>query len=156
MAFPATDLMSREGMVQRGDFVDIFATFEQVIEPTVEETSGEEGQAEEVLNPEFRTYTVDTMQKVGITAMVLEVPQDQQAITASLGGGQEVETKPASTIKSYLLALDPQSALVLKHLKDIGAIFDIVLRSPTSTLEFELTPVSQEYIIELFGLEILP
>jgi len=156
MAFPATDLMSREGMVQRGDFVDIFATFEQVIEPKVEGITSEAGQTEEVVNPEFRTYTIDTMQKVSITAMVLDVVQDQQAITASLGGGQENETKPATNIKSYLLALDPQSALVLKHLKDIGAIFDIVLRSPTSTLEFELTPVSQEYIIELFGLEILP
>jgi pilus assembly protein CpaB len=156
MAFPATDLMSREGMVQRGDFVDIFATFEQVIEPKVEGITSEAGQTEEVVNPEFRTYTIDTMQKVSITAMVLDVVQDQQAITASLGGGQENETKPASNIKSYLLALDPQSALVLKHLKDIGAIFDIVLRSPTSTLEFELSPVSQEYIIELYGLEILP
>jgi pilus assembly protein CpaB len=142
MAFPATDLMSREGMVQRGDFVDIFATFEQVIEPKVEGITSEAGQTEEVVNPEFRTYTIDTMQKVSITAMVLDVVQDQQAITASLGGGQENETKPASNIKSYLLALDPQSALVLKHLKDIGAIFDIVLRSPTSTLEFELSAKS--------------
>jgi len=93
MAFPATDLMSQEGMVQRGDIVDIFATFEQVIELKAEETPGEEGQSEEVLEPEFRTYTVDTMQKVGITAMVLDVPQNQEAVTTSLGGDQEVEIK---------------------------------------------------------------
>jgi hypothetical protein len=54
------------------------------------------------------------------------------------------------------LALSPQDALVLKHLKDMNATFDVVLRSPTSTQQFDLTPVTQEYIIELYGLEILP
>jgi hypothetical protein len=59
-------------------------------------------------------------------------------------------------INAILLALNPQDALVLKHLKDTGAIFDIVLRSPTSELQFDLTPVTEQYIIEFYGLEILP
>jgi len=42
---------------------------------------------------------------------------------------------------------------VLKHLKDSGAIFDFVLRSPTSNLLFELEPVTEDYLIDLFGLE---
>jgi len=55
-----------------------------------------------------------------------------------------------------LFALTPQDALILKHLKDTDAKFDIVLRAPTSTVQFELTPVTEEYIIEFYGLEILP
>jgi len=164
MAFPATDLMSREGLVQRGDIVDIFATFvEEVV--TEEETAptGEEANEEEVEEEkDSRTFTVDTMQKVSITAMVLEVIEGQQSESSSplVGGNKEEEKEgqppSATNTKAYLLALDPQSALILKHLKDTGAVFDFVLRAPTSTVDFELTPVSEEYIIELYGLEILP
>ena len=155
MAFPATDLMSREGMVQRGDIVDIFAPFDQDLASEEEPAPDEEGEEQET---ETRTFTVDTMQKVSITAMVLEVLQEEQAGASSpLGGGEgQAESGTTSNIKAYLLALDPQSALVLKHLKDIGAIFDIVLRSPTSTIDHELTPVSAEFIQELYGLELLP
>ena len=161
MAFPATDLMSREGMVQRGDIVDIFATFVEEV-ATQEEaapTNGETQEEEAEEETETRTFTVDTMQKVSITAMVLEVIEGQAESSSPLGGGdqKEEEQPPSATnTRAYLLALDPQSALILKHLKDTGAMFDFVLRAPTSTVDFELTPVSEEYIIELYGLDILP
>jgi pilus assembly protein CpaB len=51
-----------------------------------------------------------------------------------------------------MLALAPQDALVLKHLKDTGAIFDLVLRAPTSTELFDLTPVTSQYISERYQL----
>lgn len=104
----------------------------------------------------MRTFTVDTLQRVGVTALVLEaieqedesnLPQDQNSLSA---------VAPRPRIKAYLLALNPRDALILKHLKDTEAIFDIVLRAPTSTVQFDLTPVTEEYIIEFYGLEILP
>ena len=154
MAFPGDDLMSRESMVQRGDIIDIFATFTEKVktvgETTTTTTTGEPKE------PEMRTFTVDSMQKVSITAMVLEVIA-QENNAAPLGGANAKATpKPETRIKAYLLALNPQDALVLKHLKDTGAIFDIVIRAPTSTAQFDLTPVTEEYIIEYYGLEILP
>ncbi|MCJ7622735.1 MAG: Flp pilus assembly protein CpaB [Anaerolineaceae bacterium] len=152
MAFPADDLMSRESMVQRGDIVDIFATFKQKVK-TVGETTTTDGEPQE---PEMRTFTVDSLQKVGVTALILEVIE-QETDTALL---EDPNNQAASTlnarIKAYLLALTPRDALILKHLKDTGAIFDIVLRAPTSTVKFDLTPVTEEYIIEFYGLEILP
>jgi pilus assembly protein CpaB len=149
LAFPATDLMSTENMVQRGDIIDIFATFKEKVK-TVQETTTTTG---EPVEPETRTFTVDTFQKVSITAMVLEVISENQGNNPL----QEGETAPPETrVTSYLLALSPQDALVLKHLKDTDAIFDIVLRAPTSTIQFDLTPVTEEYIIEFYGLEILP
>lgn len=153
LAFPADDLMSRESMVQRGDIVDIFATFKQKIRTVNDATTPEQEE------PEMRTFTVDTMQKVGVTALVLEViEQEEQSNSNLLPGqtGEETIVKPEIKIKAYLLALNPQDALVLKHLKDTDAIFDIVLRAPTSSDQFELTPVTEEYIIEFYGLEILP
>jgi len=148
MAFPAVDLMSREGMVQRGDIVDIFATFRQKVK-TVGEITTVTGEPQE---PEMRTFTIDSLQKVGVTAMVLEVI-DKDTDTDVM---QDENNQASSRIRAYLLALNPRDALILKHLKDTGAVFDIVLRAPTSTIQFDLTPVTEEYIIEFYGLEILP
>ena len=152
-AFPAEDLMSRENMIQRGDIINIFATFDETMTPVdVTTTTGDPAEDEKY------TYTVNAFQKVGVTALVLEILEEGSNTNVNLlgGGGGEESTTPVTRIRAYLLALDPQDALVLKHLKDIGAIFDIVLRSPTSTLEFDLTPISKEYIIEFYGLELLP
>ena len=152
MAFPGDDLMSRESMVQRGDIVDIFATFTEKVK-TVGETATTTGEPKE---PEMRTFTVDTMQKVSITAMVVEVIEQENVSVPLQGGTNQTPPSSKNKIKAYLLALNPQDALILKHLKDTDAKFDIVLRAPTSAIQFDLTPVTEEYIIEFYGLGILP
>jgi Flp pilus assembly protein CpaB len=146
MAFPGDDLMSRESMVQRGDIVDIFATFSAKIKTNSGATATTTTTTGEPKAPEIRTFTVDSMQKVSITAMVLEVIAQENNAAA----------KPQSRINAYLLALNPQDALILKNLKDTGAIFDIVIRVPTSKAQFDLTPVTEEYLVEYYGLNILP
>jgi len=152
MAFPAEDLMSRENIIQRGDIVDIFATFQQEVKTVGEITTT--GESEE---PQMRTFTLDTLQKVEVTALVLEVIEEQTTATPLQGEeAQETAPRTSARIRAYLLALTPQDALILKHLNDTDAKFDIVLRAPTSTVQFELTPVTEEYIIEFYGLEILP
>jgi len=155
MAFPAGDLISRNNIIKRGDIIDIFATFTQEIQTvtdnTTTTTTTTDGTPEE---PVERTFTVDAFQKVGVTALVLEVVETDTPVLQGQNTGQ-VSVTSTRTV-SYLLALNPQDALVLKHLKDTDAIFDIVMRSPTSTIQFELTPVTEEYIIEFYGLEILP
>ena len=153
MAFPAEDLMSRESMVQRGDIIDILATFWQHV--LVEDRFVTE--EEEQPDTDWRPFTVNAKQNVGVTALVLDVIE-QEIIDPNLTQGDEGQVTPSRyrRIKAYLLALDPQDAMILKHLKDTDAIFDIVLRAPTSTEDFELTPVTQEFIIEFYGLEILP
>ena len=104
----------------------------------------------------MRTFTVDTFQKVGVTALVVEVIEQESNTGLIQGDTNQTTAKPKPRIRAYLLAMKPQDALILKHLKDIDAIFDIVLRAPTSTVQFDLTPVTEEYIIEFYGLEILP
>ena len=110
MAFPASDLLSRETMVQRGDIVDIFVTFEKEIKGV---GGGEEDEAE------GKTFTVDGMQGVNVTAMIVEVIEEE-GTTNPLQGDEEQATpsRTATRIRAYLLALNPQDALVLKHLKD--------------------------------------
>lgn len=154
-AFPADDLMSRESVVQRGDLIDIFATFQEKVK-TVGDTTTTTTTTGEPKEPEMRTFTVDTMQKISVTAMVLEVIQQEGNASPVPTGSTQPTPAPQTRTRAYLLALKPQDALILKHLKDTGATFDIVLRAPTSTVQFELTPVTEDYIVEYYGLEILP
>jgi len=153
-AFQPGDLLSSEDLVQRGDIVDIFATLTLEIEPPEEEIDPETG---EPVEPETREFTLDTFQRVGITALIVDVVQQGEG-GGDLLPGQTAEGDPTREVdvRAYLLALNPQDALILKHLTDTGAIFDIVLRAPTSTIPFELTPVTEEFINEFYGLEILP
>ncbi len=154
-AFQPGDLMTSEDMVQRGDFVDIFATITKEIEPDEDEIDPETG---EPVEPETRDFTLDTFQRIDITALIVDIIQQEEGGGTDLLPGQTSEGDPQQevNIRSYLLALDPQDALILKHLQDTGANFDIVLRAPTSTIPFELTPVTEEFIVEFYGLEILP
>jgi len=162
LAFPANDLMSSLSVVQRGDQVDIFVTLQQEIRIVREGPDGvliAQGGEEEV---EVVDLTFDAMQRVEITALVADIvyeEQPQQAPSVPLGGEGEPQPQPTPkpseiTVKAYLLAMSPQDALVLKHLKDIGAQFDFVLRSPTSTEIFDLTPINSDYLMDRYELEI--
>lgn len=146
MAFPATDLISRLAIVQRGDIVDLYATISSEIE-----TINENGETE--IN--VTNLTLDAMQRVNITAMVADIIVNEEQVRAEAGEDETVPRKSVN-VQAYLLALDPQDALILKFLKDSGATFDLVVRAPTSTGQFNLTPVTAEYLQELYGLEILP
>jgi pilus assembly protein CpaB len=149
MAFDSKDVMTNQGIVKRGDIIDILVSrsSEAKVQPKAGEAPPAEGEAKTTA-----MFSFDAFQNVGVTALVMDVAQDKNTTT-------EVKKEAASTrdivIRSYLFAMKPQDALTLKYLKDTGAVFDIVLRAPTSTQKFELTPVTEEYITELYGLEIL-
>ncbi len=166
MALPATDLMSRESMVKRGDIVDILASYDTSIAPAAQPAPAAPtttGQA-----PQQVTFTA--FQRLDITAIVISIlaPQNPVNTTGSaLTNASNAPAAPAApvspgpgrdqvAVQAYLLALEPQNALVLKYLKDAGANFDLVLRAPTSSGQFQLTPVTSQYIKELYGLGLLP
>jgi len=104
---------------------------------------------------ETTTVSFSAMQRIDITAMVVEIIVNEEQVRAEAGEDEAVPRNQVN-IQAYLLAVDPQDALILKYLKDTGATFDLVLRAPTSTGQFNLTPVTSEYLKELYGLEILP
>ena len=148
MAVPANDLMSSLSLIQRGDIVDIMVTYDTVLNPVGEGEAAattEEGQSEPV------TFT--SFQKVDITAIVVQIVKKEEA---QANATPAPPSREEITVQAYLLALDPQDALVLKYIKDAGGIFDFVLRAPTSTGQFELSPVTSEYIKELYGLDLIP
>lgn len=133
MAFPADDLMSQSAILQPGDIVDILYSIE------VEQSAEQTDQA----STAQQTVTFWTLQKVPITAVVLP----PEARGGDNKGGQSVA--PPQTI---LLALDPQDALLLKHLKDTDGIVDIVLRAREDETEFKTEPVNPSYLEQKYDL----
>jgi hypothetical protein len=85
--------------------------------------------------------------------MVVEIVEDRRATPAlTTEEGVEPTQSEETETKAYLLALPSQEALVLKHLKDSGATFDIVLRNPKSSQLYELSPVTTEYLFDRYQL----
>lgn len=151
-AFPVSDTMNTEGIVQRGDIVDLFATLTEPVDkvgaaPITLPTGDTAG----TTAPEkvSRTFTLDTYQRLSVTALVAAIIPNQDNNKSNLPAQP---TKKQGAVRTYLLALPPQDALTLKYLVDKGVKFDVVIRAPLSTAQFDLTPVTEEYIVELLGL----
>ena len=152
MAFPANDLMSGLGVLQRGDNVDIFVTLTVAVSPTLTTPGvGSSSQQEQKIP---RLFTFDAFQRIQITATVVEVVAELGSSTPLQGQAQPTPNPANAKIRAYLLALNAQDALVLKNLRDNGAIFDIVLRSPTSNQLFDISPVTEEYLLQRYKLQI--
>jgi hypothetical protein len=145
MAFPSTDLMSRLNILQPGDVVDILVSLTAPVLP------GPGAEAEEGSNDAL--FTFDAMQEVEISAVVVEVltanrSGSPSASTASQGS-EGVEFQPQPTPEPAPSNTEPD-----KHIKDVGGIIDIVLRAPTASVRFELSPVMAEYLRDRFELTI--
>jgi pilus assembly protein CpaB len=160
VAFPADDLISGLDVVQRGDVIDLFVSAQEEISPN-NQSLNPQGNAPETIS---RLFTFDALQRVGVTAIVVDI-LNQNTNEGTLPGanvGQDVAVTQATPqpkdirVRGYLLALTPQDALVLKHLRDIGGKFDIALRNPTSTELYQLNPVLMEYIIDKYQLNVNP
>jgi pilus assembly protein CpaB len=149
MAFPANDLMSGLGVLQRGDLIDIFATMTVEVSPTTIATSPSGTEEQQKI---ATLFTFDAFQRVQITAVVVQV--QTESTTAIQGAAQPTPSPAQGPIRAYLLALKAQDALVLKHMRDTGANFDFVLRSPTSNELFDVSPVTVDYLLQRFELKL--
>jgi len=150
MAFPATDLMSGLGVLQRGDNVDIFATMTVEVSPTTIAPSP--GTTQEQQEKITRMFTFDAFQRIQVTAIVVDVVAEPERTEA--GAAQPTPNPADIRVRAYLFAMDPQDALVLKNMRDKNAVFDIVLRSPTSNELFTVSPVTVEYLLQRYELTI--
>jgi pilus assembly protein CpaB len=158
MAFPANDLMSQVDVLKPGDLVDILVSVPEPVVPAGQVAASTSSQAG---NPNMQLFTFNALQRLTIQAIVVNI--SKSANTASNSSLPAVNGTPAPTAtpsvdeihaQAILLALAPQDALVLKHLKDAGGVFDIVLRAPTASQNFDLHPVMDGYLIDRYQLVI--
>ena len=153
MAFPADDLMSGLGILQRGDIIDIFASMTVEVSPTTIAPSPGNAEQQQKIS---RLFTFDAFQHVQLTAIVADVIADSGNTNTIVPGTTAQPTpNPINVkVKAYLLAMKAQDALVLKNMRDTGARFDFVLRSPTSDELFDVSPVTVEYLLQRFELKL--
>lgn len=128
MAYAPGDLMSGIGLLKSGDHVDLLFSLEVEVEGAVD----------------FVTFY--SLQNLEIARIVRETKVE------TVEGVQRVVDTGAP--RAFLFALDPQDALVLKHLKDEGAVLDMVLRAPGVEEQFDTQPVNIDYLIDLYQLRI--
>jgi len=137
IALPADDLMSRTGLLRPGDKVDILCSLE------IETSDEEQG-----IMGTGKLVTFSALQNQEITGIVLtSIGAETAAMLETMTGG-DVGTEGQEKI--ILLAVDPQDALLLKHLKDAGGIVDFALRAPTNEQFMRTEPVMQDYLIDRY------
>lgn len=150
MAFSPSDLMMNLGIVQKGDIVDILVTMPIQAPTRSQDLSAQADNS--TAQVETRTFTFKAMEKVTIEALVLDPPSAQAAQGANTN--PPASTVMAGKIRALLVALNSQDALLLKHFKDTGAVFDLVIRSPNAESLYETKPIMLEYLRDRYGLEI--
>jgi len=124
MAISADDLLSSNNLLLPGNHVDLLFSIEAGL--------SEEGEPEQV--------TFDALQNVEIASIIWP--------------GDPTEKVKAGPPVAVVFALDPQDALVLKHLLDRGGIMDIVLRAPEANELFVIQPVNIDYLVNRYQLRI--
>jgi len=128
MAFPPSDLMSRNDLLTPGDHVDLL--FSILVEARTQSAGG--------------LVTFDALQNLEIAAIV-RAQTSETSTEGSIGAGAP---------QVIVFALDPQDALVLKHLQDMGGTVTIVLRAPGTRERFPTQPVHHDYILDRYTIRI--
>ncbi|MCJ7668035.1 MAG: Flp pilus assembly protein CpaB [Anaerolineae bacterium] len=133
VALPATDLMSRFGVVMPGDKVDLLFSVNVVGKTYTEEA------------PRGGLVAMTTVQDLEILQIVTEKPTVVEGEQAPEAGAQPSE-------RLIILIADPQEAVIIKYLKDSGGIIDFALRAPTSERLFDTEPVTINYLARRYGI----
>ena len=118
MAIPAQDLLSRSGILQAGDRVDLLFSL------SFPEDRGVGGASSDATKDQQSTFNLlQNLEIAGLVGGVQPATTDQTA--------QDGDTGEKSTVgqpDAVLLSILPQDALALKYAIDAGGTLDIVLR----------------------------
>lgn len=136
VALPAEDLINQVEVLKPGDHVNIMISF----------NSGAGRPAEWV--------TLNVLQNVVIQALVAPRGLPVEEDLASMDEAMDRATGTQTPFRAVLVAVDPQDALVLKYLKDVGGVIDFALRPQDDVSQPFLDPVQLEYLMDLYGLDI--
>jgi Flp pilus assembly protein CpaB len=152
-AIPPLDLMSTEFLVE-GNHVDVMVSLPQETKgPAPRSASAEEDAQEEAGGAAQELLTAYTIQNAQVAAVKYDAPDVSKGAPPVPGGGEGSEADSSNGVRQALLvALDPQDALVLKHLIDKGAMIDVALRAPTSEQFFDTQPIDRDYLFDRYRL----
>lgn len=141
-AVPTESKLIANRLIRPGDKIDVLATFE--IEVMRDQGGGP--------MPE----SVGLLQNLEVHAIILPVTavdEGADAVNGSKEGGVFRTTDKEG--QSVLLAVDPQDALTIRHILDVGGALDLALRGPEDETVTGIEPVDQFYLADRYNIELV-
>ncbi len=141
-AVPTDSKLISNRLIRPGDKIDLLATFE--IEVMRSQGSGP--------MPE----SVGLLQNLEVHAIILPVTtvdESADAVKGNTEGG--VFRTSDDKGQSVLLAVDPQDALTIRHILDVGGELDLALRGPDDDTIAGVEPVDQFYLADRYNIELV-
>ncbi len=151
------ELSSVAYSIQPGDYVDVLVgiDFVDVQRETQCQFPCPEGFTGEQIPRHVTQLTIQNAQVLNVGLRT--APPITTGEGASPAETQEAQTTPQPISYSYVtLLLSQQDALVLKYLREIGAIIDLALRNPDDKSVVSTEAVTIEYILRRFNIPIPP
>ena len=134
LAYPASDLLSRSGVLKAGDRVDLLFSVE--------------------VDPDRSLSAVGARPAGGSGTEVTTFSSLHNVTISAVVAGQVGNEESAAAPQMLLLTLSPQDALTLKYLKDINGVLDMVLRAPGAEQPYVTDPVDADYLIRRYRLPV--
>lgn len=135
MAIPAQDVLSRAGILQAGDHVDLYFSLNFPENRGIGASLGVE---------DDQQSTFSLLQNVTVAGLIGGI----QPVAATEGETEEPATPTQPD--AVLLSIPPQDALALKYAIDAGGTLDMVLRAPGVERPYETDPVDVDYLINRY------
>jgi len=150
------ELSSVAYSIQPGDYVDVLVgiDFVDVQRETQCQAPCPEGFTGEQIPRHVTQLTIQNAQVLNVGLRTVTPPTTEGGTTSA-----EAQAQPTPQPVSYsyvTLLLSQQDALVLKYLREIGAIVDLALRNPDDKSVVSTEAVTIEYILRRFNIPIPP
>lgn len=141
MAVPTQSKLISNRLMRPGDKIDLMSTFE--LEVIREQGSGP------------MPASVGLLQNLEVHAIILPVSNiddGKAALTQEEGGVFRTSDEQG---QSVLLAIEPQDALTIRHILDVGGHLDVALRAPNDESVTDTVVVDQFYLAERFQIDLI-
>lgn len=141
-AVPTESKLIANRLIRPGDKIDLLATFE--LEVMREQGGGP--------MPE----SVGLLQNLEVHAIILPVANIDDGADAVKGNTEGGVFRTADKEgQSVLLAVDPQDALTIRHILDVGGELDLALRGPDDDSTVDVEPVDQFYLADRYNIDLV-
>ena len=141
-AVPTESKLIANRLIRPGDNIDLLATFE--LEVMREQGGGPMAES------------VGLLQNLEVHAIILPVANIDEGADAVKGNNEGGVFRTADEEgQSVLLAVDPQDALTIRHILDVGGQLDLALRGPGDDSTVEVQPVDQFYLADRYNIDLV-
>jgi pilus assembly protein CpaB len=160
----AEDLFSKIQVLQPGDKVDILyslklkkseltgQTTTAGSAPSTGTTGGTGAKTDSATTGDNEMqFTFGTLQAVEVVSVVRSGVGEQTEKETQV---TDLEKTPLGNVYAYVLALQPQDALLLKYLRDADAVMDLAVRNIADETDHKTKAVDANFVVDKFQLQV--